>query len=371
MKFLFIDTYYPKFLTFIHQKFPNLSKESYQRQLKIMLDQCFGTSDFYSYNLRQLGIKADDIIVNDEIMQREWANENGLKIDKINWLSLLQTRPIFKRFLGFPKWLTEISLAQIKSIKPDICYVQDITLFNSEAKQIIKKYCKLLIGQIASPLPAKKYLLGFDLILTSFPHYIDLFSRMNIKSEYFRIGFDTRLLEKVGQQQKVYDVTFIGSFTPFHRQGIQVLEQVAKEIPINIWGWGLSFVSPFSSLIRNYRGEAWGVDMYKILAQSKIVINRHVDVAGDYANNMRLYESTGVGAMLITDEKKNIQELFKVGKEIETYKNAADLISKIKFYLKHDKKREQITREGQKRTLKDHTYLVRMKKLVKMVEEYL
>ena len=35
--------------------------------------------------------------------------------------------------------------------------------------------------------------------------------------------------------------------------------------------------------------------MYRVLRQSKIALNRHSDVAEDHANNMRLYEATGVG----------------------------------------------------------------------------
>jgi spore maturation protein CgeB len=41
--------------------------------------------------------------------------------------------------------------------------------------------------------------------------------------------------------------------------------------------------------------------MFKILARSKIVINRHGTIAGNYAVNMRMYEATGSGAMLVTE----------------------------------------------------------------------
>jgi len=111
--------------------------------------------------------------------------------------------------------------------------------------------------------------------------------------------------------------------------------------------------------------------MYKILAQSKIVINRHIDVAEDYANNMRMFEATGMGALLITDEKKNLPELFKVGKEVVTYKDSADLTEKIKYYLQHEDERQKIAKAGQKRTLTDHTYLKRMEELARIIKKYL
>ena len=40
--------------------------------------------------------------------------------------------------------------------------------------------------------------------------------------------------------------------------------------------------------------------MYKILGRSKISFNRHINTAENNANNMRLYEATGMGSLLLT-----------------------------------------------------------------------
>ena len=40
--------------------------------------------------------------------------------------------------------------------------------------------------------------------------------------------------------------------------------------------------------------------MYNILSRSKISFNRHINVAENNANNMRLYEATGMGSLLLT-----------------------------------------------------------------------
>ena len=53
---------------------------------------------------------------------------------------------------------------------------------------------KLLVGHIACPLPPKSFLKPFDLILTSFPHFVEILNNQGIKSEYFKIGFDKRIL---------------------------------------------------------------------------------------------------------------------------------------------------------------------------------
>lgn len=371
MKILFVDTYYKNFLVSFRKNDPNVSSLSYKRYKERLFSTLFGTSDFYSYNLKKLSYTADDIVLNDEILQKRWADENGIEI-KNNWLtSKLQNIPYMYRFLGKPNWIQEIALAQIKKYHPDFVYMQDLSILNSKTLKEVKKYCQLLVGQIASPPPPNEYLKCFDLIITSFPHFVEKFRKMGIESEYLKLAFEPRVLEKIKKQKRIYDVTFVGSFTLYHQEGTKILEKVARYIPVHVWGQGIEFLSPFSSLRKNYHGEAWGLDMYKILAQSKIVINRHIGVSGNYANNMRLYEATGMGAMLITDNKKNLDDLFKIGKEVVSYNNAKDLIQKILYFSENEEERNKIAKAGQEKTLKEHSYSVRMKELVKIIEKYL
>ena len=86
---------------------------------------------------------------------------------------------------------------------------------------------------------------------------------------------------------------------------------------------------------------------------------------------MRMYEATLMGALLITDEKQNMNEFFDTHKEVVTYKDAEELLFKIRHYLKHEKERKRIAQAGQKRTLKDHIYKIRMKQLDTILRKYL
>jgi spore maturation protein CgeB len=271
--------------------------------------------------------------------------------------------PYAYRLIGKPAWVQEIALAQVEKYVPDVVYMQDLTILNPDTLRRVKKRCKLLVGQIASPLPPKENLKCFDLIITSFPHYVGLFKKMGIKSEYHKLAFEPRVLKKIGKLKRIYPVTFVGSFTPYHTEGTKVLERVAQEIPIHVWGRGIEFLSPVSPLRKNYHGQVWGLDMYKILAKSKIVLNRHIKVADDYANNMRLFETTGMGAMLMTDSKKNLSDLFKVRKEVIGYKSLNDLLKKLRHYVKNEDQRQKIAKAGKTRTLKSHNYSLRMRGL--------
>jgi spore maturation protein CgeB len=111
--------------------------------------------------------------------------------------------------------------------------------------------------------------------------------------------------------------------------------------------------------------------MFRILAASKIVVNYHGDVAQSYANNMRLFEATGTGALLVTDWKTNLHEMFVLDKEVIAYRTSEECAEMIQYYLEHEDEREVIARAGQVRTLRDHTYNQRMQELVDIVERYL
>lgn len=369
--FLFIDSYYPKFLQGIYKKKSDLSKQSYTKQLSFLLSQHFGTSDFYSRNLKKAGHKANDIIANSKSLQFQWAKENDLEMKEPHFLSRLQTLPLLHRFLGRPQWVQKIVLEQIKQVKPDVVYVQDLSILNPDTLTKVKEHSSLLVGQIACPLPAKENLKSFDLILTSFPHYVKRFRKMGIKSEYFKIAFESSVLKRVGNRKRIYDTTFVGGISPSHKKGLSILNHLANKIKIDVWGYGKRFLPSSSNLFKSHHGEAWGLEMYKVLVQSKITINRHIDVSENYANNMRLYESTGMGAMLITDKKKNLKDLFKVGKEVVEYTDSKDLIKKIEYYLDHEDERAKIALAGQKRTLREHSYKNRMDELVKIIKNHI
>ena len=78
MKFLILDTYYPAFLRSFYGQRPDVADRPYDQQWRVLMDQCFGTADFYSYDLRQLGHEATEVVANCEPLQRQWAREHGI-----------------------------------------------------------------------------------------------------------------------------------------------------------------------------------------------------------------------------------------------------------------------------------------------------
>ena len=177
MKILIVDTYYDKYLKIFYKKNPNLKNCEYDFQIKSLLNSNFGTSDTYSYYLNKNNWEASDLIVNCLILQKKWAENKDIKLSKLR--SMIPHKflklPIIGKKLGNMNGLLDIAKEQIKAYKPEILYCQDLSFFPEEILLEIKKEnnIRLIVGQIACPLPPKSFLNPYDLILTSFPHFVN------------------------------------------------------------------------------------------------------------------------------------------------------------------------------------------------------
>lgn len=362
MKILIIDPYYSDFLNSFYLKNPKFKNKNYCEQKQTIFDKYFGTADFYSTNLIKLGHQAEDIISNCETLQKQWVKEHNLKL----------SNGFLNKLFG-SSWEEKIIEKQIKKFKPDVIYCQNVYSPGANFLKKIKKYAKLTVAQAACKLPVdKKFFEPYDLIISSLPNIVARMKEYGKNSEYLPLAFEATILNKLKKINTPYDVTHIGGYSAIHNERNKILEKVADKIKIDFWGYGIDNLDKNSPILKNYYGEAWGLDMYNILYNSKITLTAHIKkVAKNYANNMTLYESTGTGTMLITDYKDNLGELFEIGKEIETYKTKEELLEKINYYLAHEDERKKIAEAGQKKTLKDHTYEIRIKELINILYKYL
>jgi hypothetical protein len=348
MRVLIVDTCYEPFLD-SHYAAPGPASRPYAEQWRALMDTFFGTADAYSHYLGELGHDAHEVVVNCVQLQEAWAREHGLA--------------------GSGE---DVLLAQAEEFRPDVVYIQNLHVLSDAALDRFRSSGMFVAGQIASEAPPETRLRRYDLILTSFPHFVERFRRVGVASEYFRIGFDPRVLERLGTVPLEHDVSFVGALNGIrHRRGNQAIARAARALPVDVWGYDLRGRPPWSPLRRRFHGPAWGIDMLRILAGSRIALNRHIGVAGQYANNMRLYETTGVGTFLLTDAKANLGDLFAVGEEVVAYRDADELVQQARRYLADDEARHAIAAAGQARTLRDHTDAVHKSELVKILDEHL
>jgi len=385
---LILHTDYPDFLGWLYAQHPDLKKQPYKQQLRARNETLFGVADFYSSNLRKLGHEAFDVYVNNEFMQETWASEHEVQakgplstskgaLQRARGVGsrtpLRHLKPLFRRFLvSLQAWSYDILAAQIRHLEPDVILNQAMHVIDCGFLTEMKSSSRLLVGQnAATPLPDSADLRCYDLAISSFPPTVQWFRAKGIPAELHPLAFEPKVLDCLQSRGKAFDITFVGAFHKLHTSRVAMLETLSSRFDrMRIWGPGIQSLPSSSPIRKRYVGQAWGKEMYQILYDSRITINHHGDV-GPYANNLRMYEATGVGALLVTDWKLNSHEIFEPGKEVVTYRSPEECARLIQYYLAHDDEREAIARAGQQRTLQKHTFHNRMEELINLVNRYL
>ncbi len=347
---LFLNTYYPGFLEEHYRLHPELKDALYEAQHHALQATCFGDSDFYSSGLMKAGWEAVDLIVNCRPLQESWANERGVS---------KKGHPI------------TIAIEQIRALRPEVLYLQDLGIGSKDFLETIRPHVGLIVGQIASPIPPQTHLDGFDILISSFPHFVDEFRHQGRLAYYQPLAFDPRLLRRLGEASRDYPLTFVGGLSPTHRERQEFLTALAKTLPIHFWGYGTHALAQQGVEAERLHGDAWGMDMFSVLARSAITVNHHIDVAKSNANNMRLFEATGCGALLVTDYKDNLGDLFDIGSEIIAYRSTEECADLISYYMRHQDEATAIAQRGQARTLRDHTYEARMRHTAELLDRHL
>lgn len=348
---VFINTYYGAFLDGVYRKNPGLQGESYAKQKKILQQECFGDSDFYSHWLTIAGFSGDDLIINCSQLQEAWANEN---------------------ICSAPD--SELVIEQIRRAKPYVVYIQDMNDTSRDFLQAIRPFVRMIAGQIATPVVRQIPFDCYDVIFSSFPHYVSKFRPAGLTSYYQPLAFDPRVLERItvpDYRERSIGCSFVGGISALHVESYRLLEMLAEKTPIEFWGYGAETLPADSRVHARHHGEAWGKEMFQVIGQSRITINRHGEVAENYANNMRLFEATGCGALLITDYKDNLNDLFQIGTEIVAFRSPEECAALVNYYLAHPDEAEVIAKAGQARTLRDHTYAKRMEQTAEILSRHL
>lgn len=351
MRVMIISTDYAPFLKSLYDPNPDLRKAPYRDQLRTRNETLFAGSDFYSANFIKQGHEAWEFHVNNGPLQQQWLNEHGQAVGPRPEYSSPLHSPVDPNNID----VEEIILRQVREMQPDVILNQAVSEVPSRVLEKLRPYTKLIVGQIASPYPENEDYRAYDMMISSLPNFVQHFRSMGLEAELNLLGFDPSVLEHVRIASQDVPLSFVGSITSDHGVRYNLIERLARETDIKIWG-RLVNVPDDSPIKARYQGEAWGKGMFTALGRSKITINQHIDIAENYANNMRLFEATGMGAMLITDWKSNIADLYEPGREVVVYKDADECIEKINYYLAHEDERAAIAAAGQRRTLRDHTY---------------
>jgi len=369
---LVVDTVYPRALNAILSQGSGASSD-YASALRKLLDAKFGMSDVYETFFANHGWDCNTVIANSTALQTLWAKENlpqwSLEVSMAKQC-VLRRIPFFRNHNLAQPLLTKILTAQIDAFKPDILFCFDLATMSDEIIQEARRVGSRIVGQTNSPLPHDDFLLRFDLLISSLPFFIHHFTQLGIHNLHLDLGFDERVASRPAQEGRDIQVSFVGGLTRMHER-VPLLRSLLEVTPsAAFYGYVDDEVNLPRSVQARHGGERWGLSAYEILANSAVTINEHGVIDPDLrfggvrvAANMRLFEATGCGALLVTDHLPRIEEFFDVGSEILTYRNLNELKDAVRWALDNPSEAAEMAERAQRRTLQQHSYGVRLRTL--------
>lgn len=373
---------------------PTYRSLSYRELYDLFLKSVLGWNTNYTPALTSLGYQAMDICIDFEFLQKLWAKENGIKYDDRNWLR-------------------DIVSAQLKTFQPDVLFLDDLYYFDDTQRQFLRDVSPKpvkIIGWRASPTSDSEVFKDIDLMLTCTPLFVDQIRDRGARAELIMHAFDPSILDLLPREQKRdLDFTFVGNFVlrnGFHNERLDLIKALLALTKLEVWGGISEHRNPslqdrilgrlsrdgqklfqrigisgalLSTMNQGHRGPqatalmqeyddrfhepVLGLEYFKLLSRSKVNLNKHIDCAGEYAGNIRLFEATGMGACLVTDWKVNMPQMFEPDAEVITYRNTEECAEKVRYLLDHEDQLQSIANAGQRRTLRDHTYKRRAEEL--------
>jgi spore maturation protein CgeB len=176
-------------------------------------------------------------------------------------------------------------------------------------------------------------------------------------------------IELTEEDKKSYSapVSFVGQLFDDRPEFLCQLENEK----VNFWThwWKNGMKEKYPQLSPFYRGEARGMSMIKVLNGAGIVLNVHRAHNSHEGTNMRTFEAAGCAAFQLTEYKKEIGRMFKIGEEIEVYYDMNDLKRKIEYYLKHPDERADMARKAQQKAYAEHTYHQRFEEMLSIISQ--
>ncbi|MDP1606533.1 MAG: glycosyltransferase [Rhodocyclaceae bacterium] len=163
------------------------------------------------------------------------------------------------------------------------------------------------------------------------------------------------------------EVCFAGDWSPLREAWCT---ELARHFDIRVWGpWRkkLHKDSPLHCRLQN--GFFSPVEMSRMFSNAEVVFNLHSwHGKWMHGTNPRLFEAAGCGACQVVDWKEDIPKLFDTERDLLTYKTQDELVAKIRQLLADTKLRRALGENAQRNAYANHTYEVRMREMMKILE---
>lgn len=398
MKVAYVSRAYPGAVAAFYAARPGLANESSAAQRAAFEDHAFGWAGAWGPALAPLGHELREFWLDLEPAHRAWARESGRSEQGVD----------------------ELLIDQVGEFEPNVLWLDIPDL---ELLKRVREACPSLraaVGWVGSALPEGPLWREFDLVLSCDAASVETLEQGGAKAALLHHAFQERVLKKLGESAVNLDAVFIGQFdpgAPSHAAREDLLEallavhrvvvfsppierpnlveaaarRAAWEVASGLKRAGVpeATLSPVPGVGRAARWPGpprgalpprlasaiepprFGLDMYETLRDARVTLNVQGVHRTRPASNMRLFEGTGVGTCVLTDDAGGIAELFEPGREVVTFESAEECIEKVGWLLEHESERAGIAKAGQARCLAEHTFSHRAPRLAEILRALL
>ena len=177
-------------------------------------------------------------------------------------------------------------------------------------------------------------------------------------SHFLPLAFNPETFKKPKREKRKNDLLFIGAWSENREK---IIRGISTPITVIGKGWGRIHDSQHHVTNRNIANK----EVAKLYQQHACVLNIINSNNISHGLNMRCFEAPACGALLITDNVKDLPKSYKPD-ELVTYSSPQELSTLYSKLCSNPKTIEQISKNGNQRAKSEHTYMHRIKEIIKI-----
>lgn len=154
----------------------------------------------------------------------------------------------------------------------------------------------------------------------------------------------------------------------FYASRVALLERLAKAgVPLRLYGNPLPRWLPAPTLAGLHTGRYIArAEKARVFRSAAAVLN-NLSPQEIEGVNCRLFEAAGCGAAVLTDERRELGNLFLLDQEVLAYSDFDELVDRARWLLEHPAEGRRLGDAASKRAHTDHSYQARLEHLVEVV----
>ena len=189
----------------------------------------------------------------------------------------------------------------------------------------------------------------FDLMVTTYEEFLPLYYNQgaNVVLSGWAVPVQWVRRPKLAKDCK-YQVSFVGTAHGDRKNKIEYL--TSKGIDVECFGYG-------------WKNGPIEADKIPEIFQNSIISLNFSNSKGENQIKARVFEVTGSGGFLLTENAKNLNKIFEEN-EISIFEDLDECVYKINYFLQNFDKRDEMVNNSFKKCFNNYTYANRLKEIL-------